>query len=153
MPRIDRAHRVIPASVDEVYAALIDPAALMVWLPPEGMSGRFERFDARPGGSYQLVLTYDDPSHSPGKTGDGSDVVESRFIELVPNVRVVQAVDFESDDPAFAGTMTMTWSVAPVDEGTHVEIDAENVPDGISSDDHIAGLTSSLAKLAAYFEA
>ena len=31
------------------------------------MAGRFERFDARPGGSYRLVLTYSDASAAPGK--------------------------------------------------------------------------------------
>jgi hypothetical protein len=31
------------------------------------MSGRFERFDARPGGSYRLVLTYADASSARGK--------------------------------------------------------------------------------------
>jgi uncharacterized protein YndB with AHSA1/START domain len=53
---------VIAAPPDRVYAALVDPGALEVWLPPEGMSGRFERFEARPGGSYRMVLTHADAS-------------------------------------------------------------------------------------------
>ena len=61
-------------------------------------------------------------------------------------------MDFVSDDPAFAGTMTMTWAVRAVSGGTHVEITADDVPDGISADDHAAGLTSSLDKLASYVE-
>ena len=56
MPRADRASRVIAAPPEKVYAALTDPEALVAWLPPEGMSARFDRFDARPGGSYRLVL-------------------------------------------------------------------------------------------------
>jgi uncharacterized protein YndB with AHSA1/START domain len=76
------------------------------------MTGTFERFDARPGGSYRLVLTYADASASPGKATAATDIVESRFIDLVPGARVVQAVDFVSDDPAYAGTMTMTWEVS-----------------------------------------
>jgi len=40
----------------------------------------------------------------------------------ISNDRVVQAVDFVSDDPAFAGTMTMTWAVRAVDGGTRVQI-------------------------------
>ena len=63
-----------------------------------------------------------------------------------------QAVDFVSDDPANAGTMTMTWEVAAAGAGTRVDIVAEDVPDGISAEDHAAGLASSLAKLAAYVE-
>jgi uncharacterized protein YndB with AHSA1/START domain len=116
------------------------------------MTGRFERFDARPGGSYRLVLTYSDAAGAPGKATADSDVVEARFTDIVPGERVVQAVDFVSDDPAFAGTMTMTWAVTAVEAGTRVDIVAEDVPDGISAEDHAAGLRSSLANLAAYVE-
>ena len=133
MPRTDRASRVIAAPTERVYAALVDPEALTAWLPPDGMSGTFERFDARPGGSYRLVLTYADASGAPGKATADSDIVEARFVELVPGARVVQAVDFVSDDPAYAGTMTMTWAVSAVDGGTRVDFTADDVPDGISA--------------------
>ena len=116
------------------------------------MTGRFERFDARPGGSYRLVLTYADASGAPGKASAESDIVEARFVDIVPGQRVVQAVDFVSDDPAYAGTMTMTWEIAAVEAGTRVDIVAEDVPDGISAEDHAAGLSSSLANLAAFVE-
>jgi uncharacterized protein YndB with AHSA1/START domain len=143
---------VIAASRERVWAALVDPGALLAWLPPGEMTGRFERFDARPGGSYRMVLTYADASGAPGKATADSDIVEARFVDIVPGERVVQAVDFVSDDPAYAGTMTMTWEVAVADAGTRVDIVAEDVPDGISAEDHAAGLASSLAKLAAYAE-
>jgi len=116
------------------------------------MNGRFEHFDARPGGSYRLILTYSDRSHAGGKATDDSDIVEARFVDIVPNARVVQAIDFVSDDPAFAGTMTMTWDVVPVGESVRVEIRAANVPPGISAEDHSVGLNSSLANLAEYTE-
>ena len=138
------------APLGSVWAALVDPEALLAWLPPGGMTGRFERFDARPGGSYRMVLTYADASGAPGKATADSDIVEARFIDIVPGQRVVQAVDFVSDDPANAGTMIMTWEVTAVDAGTLVDIVAEDVPDGITAEDHAAGLASSLAKLAAY---
>src|SRR5512133_1478055 len=152
MPRTDSASRVIAASPERVWAALVDPGALLAWLPPGGMIGRFERFDARPGGSYRMVLTYPDASGAPGKATTDSDIVEARFVDIVPRERVVQAVDFVSDDPAYAGTMTMTWKVTAVDAGTRVDIVAEDVPDGISAEDHAAGLASSLTKLATYLE-
>jgi hypothetical protein len=63
--------------------------------------------------------------------------VWAALVDIVPGERVVQAVDFVSDDPAYAGTMTIV---------------AEDVPDGISTEDHAAGLASSLANLAAYVE-
>jgi uncharacterized protein YndB with AHSA1/START domain len=152
VPRTDTAHREIAAPPGRVFAALVDPDALVAWLPPAGMSARFEGFDARPGGSYRMVLTYLDAADAPGKASADTDVVDVRVVQVVPEDRVVQAVDFESDDPAFAGTMTMTWRVEAVDGGTRVEIRAEDVPDGISAEDHAAGLASSLDQLAAFVE-
>lgn len=152
MTRTDSAHRVIAAPPDRVYAALVDPDALAAWLPPEGMTGRFERFDFRPGGSYRMVLTYAGAPTAPGKATSDSDIVEARFVDIVPGIRMVQAVDFVSDDPAYAGTMTMTWEVTAVDAGTRVDIRASDVPAGISAEDHAAGLASSLANLATHLE-
>jgi uncharacterized protein YndB with AHSA1/START domain len=143
MARTDIASRVIAAPVGRAYAALVDPDALVAWLPPNGMTGRFERFDARPGGAYRMVLTYVDASTARGKATPDSDIVEARFLDIVPGARVVQAVDFVSDEPGHAGTMTMTWEVATAERGTRIEIRADNVPDGISAEDHAAGLTSS----------
>ncbi|SNR87635.1 Uncharacterized conserved protein YndB, AHSA1/START domain [Haloechinothrix alba] len=152
MTRTDTASRVIAAPPDRVYSALVDPDSLAAWLPPAGMSGRFERFDARPGGSYRMVLTYADTSTASGKATADSDIVEARFVDIVPGVRVVQAVDFVSDDPAYAGTMIMTWEVTATGTGTRVDIRAEDVPAGISAEAHAAGLASSLANLAAHLE-
>jgi uncharacterized protein YndB with AHSA1/START domain len=116
------------------------------------MTGQFERFEARPGGSYRLVLAYDDNSSGSGKASPDADIVEARFLEVLPNVRVVQAVDFVSDDPAFAGTMTMTWELSTERGGTRVEVRADDVPSGITSEDHATGMQSSLANLAAFVE-
>lgn len=116
------------------------------------MSGEFQRYDPRPGGSYRMVLTYAEASTAPGKTTADSDVVEARFVDIVPDDKVVHAVDFVSDDPAFAGTMTMSWTVTAVAGGTLVDLRADDVPDGISATDHASGLASSLANLAAYVE-
>lgn len=135
-----------------VFSALVDRDALLAWLPPRGMTARFERFDPRPGGSYRLVLTHAHPADSRGKSSADSDIVEARYIDILPNVRVVQAVEFVSDDPEFAGTMTVTWAVTAVDGGTRADITADDVPDGIAADDHAAGLASSLENLAIYVE-
>ncbi|QKG19811.1 protein of unknown function DUF1486 [Actinomadura verrucosospora] len=99
-----------------------------------------------------MVLTYTDASSSPGKATPDSDVVEARFVEIVPGERVVQAVDFVSDDPAFAGTMTMTWEVTAAEGGSRVDIRADDVPAGISAEDHATGLASSLDNLASHLE-
>ena len=98
------------------------------------------------------VLTYDDPTAPPGKATAESDIVESQFVEITAGERVVQTVVFESDDPDFAGTMTMTWEVEEVSDGALIRITADDVPDGISADDHAQGLASSLTNLASYLE-
>jgi uncharacterized protein YndB with AHSA1/START domain len=148
--RVDSATRLVAAAPRAVYQALVDEDALAAWLPPDGMTGRFERFDLRPGGSYRMVLAYDDPQADPGKTGEGTDVVDVAIVDLVPGRSVVQEVDFPSDDPAFTGTMTMTWTVEPAGDGARVTVRATGVPSGISPEDHAAGLASSLAHLDAY---
>lgn len=147
--RVDSAAQWVAAPPDAVYRAFVDPEALVAWLPPEGMTGEITAFDPREGGGYRMVLTYRDGSGR-GKSTASSDVVEVRYRRLEPGTLVVQEGDFQSDDPAFAGTMTMTWSLTSVSDGTEVEVRAENVPAGISATDHEAGLRSSLGQLAAY---
>jgi len=65
---------------------------------------------------------------------------------------IVQAVEFQSEDPAFAGEMIMTWTLAAVPEGTKVTIVCENVPEGIRKEDHDIGLRSTLENLAIFTE-
>ncbi|WP_109209730.1 MULTISPECIES: SRPBCC domain-containing protein [Microbacterium] len=152
MGRTDRASLLLHVDRGRVFAALTDPVALAEWLPPSGMHGRFERFDMREGGSYRLVLTYDDASGAPGKTSADSDVSEVRIARIVPDESILQEVDFESSDEAFQGTMSMEWSLSSVAEGTVVEFEARDVPDGIRARDHAEGVLSSLSNLAAYLE-
>jgi uncharacterized protein YndB with AHSA1/START domain len=150
MARTDRASRVIDATPEAIFAAWTDADALVAWLPPDGMTATAEAFDLRPGGSYRMVLRYVDKSTVAGKSTADSDVVEARIVELVAGERLVQEVDFESDDPAFAGTMQMTWQVSAVDGGSVVEFIAADVPAGISAEDHAAGMASSLENLARF---
>jgi uncharacterized protein YndB with AHSA1/START domain len=77
-------------------------------------------------------------------------VSTGRFVALERGKRIVQTVEFDSEDPAFAGEMTMTWSFEPTATGTNVTVSAEHVPTGISKADHDEGLRSSLANLARY---
>lgn len=87
------------------------------------MVGRFERFDPRPAGSYALVLSYLDAAGSRGKSSADSDIVEARYVDIVPNVRVVQAVDFVADEPAFAGDDHAT-GLAPSIESLAVRVES-----------------------------
>jgi uncharacterized protein YndB with AHSA1/START domain len=122
------------------------------WLPPEGMTGTMLDFAFREGGAYRMRLRYKQPQHTPGKTSEDADEVEVRFVKLVPDERIEQAVTFESDDPAFAGEMRITWALEPGPDGTRVTVRCEDVPAGIRPEDHQAGLTSTLNNLAAFVE-
>ncbi|WP_055048656.1 SRPBCC family protein [Devosia sp. A16] len=146
--RIDTASLVIAAPAETIYRAFVDREALLAWLPPQGMTGELLEFEPRPGGAFRMALHYDAPGH--GKTTTDTDVVESEFAELVPGRRVVQLVRFRSDDPAFAGTMRMVWDLEAAQGGTRVIFLAEDVPPGISKEDHHEGLRSSLDNLAKY---
>ena len=139
----------IAAPAERIYAAFVEPEAVRRWLPPDGMTGRILHFDPRPGGTYRMTLAYLDPTESRGKSSPTQDDVEGVFVEIVEGVRVVQDVVFVSEDPAFAGTMRMTWAVHPAEGGSFVTIRAEGVPSGISAADHRAGITESLCNLAA----
>lgn len=151
--RTDTASRTIRASRGVISHAFVDRASLAGWLAPKGMTARIERFEPRIGGSYRIVLTHNDPGRTtPGKASAHSDIVEGRFVALVPGEHIVWEVDFVSDDPAFAGTMTMTWRLAEVRGGTEVTIRCENVPAGIRKEDHDAGLRSTLENLAKFVE-
>ncbi len=150
--RTDTASRLVKASPGAVYNAFADPAVLARWLPPKGMRARIERFEPHPGGSYRMVLTYDDPATAPGKATVDSDIIEGRFVALDPGERIVWEVGFVSDDPAFVGTMTVTWRFKEVRDGTEVTVHCQNVPAGIGKEEHDAGLRSSLENLARFIE-
>ncbi|WP_437318701.1 SRPBCC family protein [Sorangium sp. So ce385] len=149
--RTDTASLVVAARPDAVYRAFVDPDALIMWLPPESMTGRVLDYDFREGGRYRIELTYEEAAPSGGgKTTGRTDVSTGRFLSLEPGKRIVQSVEFESSDASFAGEMVMTWSFEPLAAGTRITITAENVPPGISQADHDAGLRSSLENLARY---
>lgn len=148
--RVDRADTVVQGPPDVVYDALVDPAALAQWLPPEGSSGTIEDFDGREGGGYRIVLRFEAPEDT--KTTDDADVSRVELLELIPGRKVVQRIRFETALERFRGAMTMTWRLEPVAAGTRVTVEATDVPPGIAQEDHEEGLGSSLANLAAYLQ-
>lgn len=97
-----------------VYRALIDAEAIAAWRVPAGMRSEVHQFEAREGGAFRISLHYDSPD-AVGKTSAHTDTYHGRFVELVPNERVVEVLEFESDDPAMAGEMTMTTTLRDLD--------------------------------------
>jgi uncharacterized protein YndB with AHSA1/START domain len=87
-----------------------------------------------------------------GKTADREDRYTARFVELTPPRRIVEAITFDSADPAFAGEMTMVVTLEAEAGGTTVSIVFSDIPPGIRPETNEAGTQQSLEKLARYVE-
>ncbi len=135
-----------------VYRALLDPRAVRRWMVPDGMTSEVHTFDAREGGAYRVSLTYEAQDQA-GKTTAHTDTHHGRFVELVPNERVVQLLEFETSDPAMQGEMRITFTLADADGGTEIVGVHEGVPPGVRPEDNELGWRMSLGKLAALVEA
>jgi uncharacterized protein YndB with AHSA1/START domain len=147
-----RISRHVSAPRPKVYRALIDPRAVATWMVPTGMTSHVHTFDPREGGAFRISLTYDAPTGT-GKTDAHTDTYHGRFVRLVPDEEVVEAVEFETTDPALQGEMTITISLADAEGGTEILAVHDRLPPGLSPADNEAGWRSSLGKLAALVEA
>ena len=85
-----------------MYRTLLDAESVQQWMVPEGMTSHVHAFDAHEGGTFRISLSYDMPSTA-GKTSAQTDSFHGRFAELVPDAKVVQVVEFETDDPELQG--------------------------------------------------
>jgi uncharacterized protein YndB with AHSA1/START domain len=151
--RTSRVSRRIAAPRARLYAALLDPEALVRWLPPGRMTGRIHAFDSRVGGGYRMSLFYPpDETEFRGKTAEREDRVSVRFVVLEPAARIVEAVTFDSDDPAFAGVMTMIWTFDEAPAGCDVSVLSLDLPPGVRPEDNAEGTRLSLAQLACFCE-
>ena len=145
--------RIIKAPRRAVYEACLDPDAVAAWRVPDNMTAHVHVFDPREGGTYRMSLTYRDPKQSPGgKTSEDTDTFQGRFVELVPDEKIVEAIEFDSRDPAFAGEMKMTTRLVDADGGTEVTILSQDLPPGIRPEDNEEGTGQALQKLAALVE-
>ena len=129
---------------DRIYKAFLDPDALAAWLPPNGFMARTHALDARVGGAFRM--SFYTPTRSWSQTFGG------KYLELVPNQKIVHTDRFESDDPALQGEMRVTILLTPVAEGTLVEIEQAGIPAGPMTSGAPYGWSQSLDKLAQLVE-
>jgi uncharacterized protein YndB with AHSA1/START domain len=146
-----RIHRHINAPRAVVYRALLDVDAIAKWRVPDGMTCEVHAFDPREGGSYRISLTYEG-STGIGKTTARTDTYHGRFVNLVPNELIVEVDEFETEDPALRGEMTVTFRLADADGGTDLVAVHDGLPPGLSPTDNETGWRMALAKLAALVE-
>jgi uncharacterized protein YndB with AHSA1/START domain len=144
--------QIVKAPRAAVYRACLDPEMIVRWRVPDIMTGKIHSFDAREGGGYRMSLTYRDDDHPVGgKTSAHTDSFHGRFLELIPDTKIVETVRFETNAPDLRAPMTLTTSFREVDGGTEVTILCENLPPGVRAEDNKLGTRQSLKKLAALF--
>ena len=145
--------RLMNAPRGRIYAALLDADRVAEWLHPPDMTCVVHRFEPWAGGRFRISLSYVDPSRSSGgKSTQTTDTFGGRFVELVPDERVVQAMEFESADAAMRGEMTITVTLVDSGGGTLVTWEHANVPESIPAEDNELGTRMTLDNLAAVVE-
>ncbi|WP_336514163.1 SRPBCC domain-containing protein [Pollutibacter soli] len=145
--------RIIRATAEKIYEALTNPDALKQWQVPGDMTAKIHRFDLREGGGYEMSLFYpESESAVKGKTSTKEDRFTARYLKLIPDKKILQAIDFQSDDPAFSGEMILEINLEEVADGTKVSFHFTNIPAGINPADNEEGTRESLEKLAVYID-
>jgi uncharacterized protein YndB with AHSA1/START domain len=129
---------IVRAPREAVWRACSEPAELVRWRFPLDMTARLLGVE---GATYRMALGYPD-----GRT----DTFEARFIERVPNEKIVERIRFDAAERV--GEMTVTTMLRPADGGTEVTVLAENLPDTIRPEDNDEGTRQALARLAALLE-
>jgi uncharacterized protein YndB with AHSA1/START domain len=137
MPGTVKLHRVLKSTPERVYRAFLDPDAMAKWLPPHGFVGKVHSMDAKVGGSYKMSFT--NLTTMKGHTFGG------RYLELVPNERIVHTDKF--DDPNMPGEMKVTVTLKKGAFGVELNVVQEGIPDAIPLDACYLGWQESLTLL------
>jgi len=141
----------INAVREKVYKALIDKEALQIWRVPDSMRSHIHSFDGRIGGFFLISLTYDSQSGK-GKSTENTDIYTGRFIEIIPNEKVVEAGEFVTVDSNLKGKMIITITLKDSNSGSYLLALHEGLPRGVSASDNEIGWREALTKLKALVE-
>jgi uncharacterized protein YndB with AHSA1/START domain len=129
-----------------VYGVLTDPVLGATWRVPDGMSVEVHEFEPRVHGRIRVSLSYD--GEGVGKTSGRTDTYRGRFVDMIPGRRVVEVDEFETDDPALRGEMTIRIELSPELGGTRLHAVHEGLPVAVPEEDNVAGWHSALDRLA-----
>jgi uncharacterized protein YndB with AHSA1/START domain len=138
-----RLHRVLRATPERVYRAVLDADALAKWLPPNGFTGKVHHLEATVGGTHKMSFT--------NFTTDKSHAFGGRYLELVPHERIRYTDTFE--DLNLPGELEVTVTLKQVSVGTEVTIVQDGVPEVIPPEACYLGWQESLTLLASLVEA
>ena len=152
MDRTSINSKEIQADIETVWNAFTEKKALEYWLAPYGMTGKIHDFDLKVGGGYEMSLYYKD-NKTQGKTSGNEDRFSATFTEIKPFERIVQTINFQSDNSKFKDEMTMQVQLDKLDtNSTKVTIIFRNIPTGIDPKDNEYGTEQSLKKQAKFIE-
>jgi uncharacterized protein YndB with AHSA1/START domain len=135
-------HRVLRATPERIYRAVLEPDAIAKWLPPYGFTCQVHHMDARVGGTHKMSFRNFSTGHSHSFGGE--------YVELVPFEKIRYSDRF--DDPNLPGHMHVTISLRQVSCGTEVTIVQEGVPEVIPVEMCYLGWQESLMQLAKLVE-
>jgi uncharacterized protein YndB with AHSA1/START domain len=146
MAQATRMTLLVDAPRARVYRAFLDPEAVATWMVPTGMTSRVHAFDAREGGTFRISLTYDAPTGT-GKSSAQTDTFHGRFVKLVPDEQIVEAIEFETDNPGMQGEMIVTITLRDAGAGTELSAVHDQLPPALSPEENQLGWSISLGKL------
>ena len=132
-----KLHRVLKSTPERVYRALLDPEAMVKWLPPHGFTGKVHSIEPRVGGTYKM-------SFKNFTTGE-SHSFGGKYLELVPNERIRHTDRF--DDTNLPGEMVTTITIKQVSVGVELNVLQEGIPEAIPAEACYLGWQESLTLL------
>ena len=142
MPSTIRLHRVLATTPEKVYRAFTEADAMAKWLPPNGFTCTVHQFEPKVGGVHRMSFR--------NFTTGGTESFGGRYVELVPNERIVYTDTF--DNAHLPGEMQVTVTLKKVSVGTDVSIVQAGVPDVIPPEACYLGWQESLKNLARLVE-
>ena len=107
--------RQIDAPIDAVFRAFTDAGRLTGWWGPEGFHVTDVTSDARPGGTFSLVMS--------GPDGVGQRV-EGTYQEVSPPSHLVAEISAIAGDGSALVTAVLTIDLASMDAGTQIRLSA-----------------------------
>ncbi|MBD3744822.1 SRPBCC domain-containing protein [Sphingopyxis alaskensis] len=144
--RVDSASRIILAAPKILFRTFMDPEIFLAWRVPDGAEGRLARFEPRIGGEYQLALSAPD-CEANGVAPQGLTAIAGRFIDMLPDTRVVEKVRYVAEGLEPAIPITLTTLIEPGNGGTKVTLQATGVPPSMDGGTHRDMLAGALRRL------
>jgi len=137
-----KLHRVLRTTPEKLYKAVLDPDAVVKWLPPNGFTCKVHKLNAKVGGAFKMSFTNFGPGNSHYFAG--------KYLELVQDKKIRYISIF--DDPNLPGSMQTTITLKKVICGTEISIVQEGIPTAIPTEMCYLGWQESLILLAKLVE-